>query len=430
MSRNEKVRPAANLEGTIELPPDKSISHRAAMFAALHEGESIIRNYSVAADPQSTLSCLQQLGVPVKRSGGELRIEGVGRYGFKEPDNPLDCGNSGTTMRLLSGIVGGAGVNCTLVGDESLSARTMKRIIDPLRAMNIDISGREEDFAPLRIKGSQPVKALRFELPIPSAQLKSCVLLAGLFGEERTEVIETIPSRDHTERLLGLPVEKKNDSTVISSSSGMEVPAQSYRIPNDFSAAAFWLVAGSVHPKASIQLKKVGINPSRTAALQILQEMGADIVVKNEKTGGAEPAADLSVSGSLLQAVTISEEVVPNCIDEIPVLAVAMLFANGTSRISGAGELRHKETDRLAALADMLEKAGADFKEFDDGMEIHGSPDFKPAPAVFESYHDHRIAMSAAVLALMSSGTSTVNGAECTDISYPGFWDDLAMLTN
>jgi len=430
MSIDKKVRPAKKLEGTVELPPDKSISHRAAMFAALHDGTSQISNFSLAADPQSTLSCLQQLGVEIEGEGQEISISGVGRFGFKDPEQPLDCGNSGTTMRLLSGIVGGAGVKGTLTGDDSLSARTMKRIIDPLRAMGIDVSGRDGNYAPLKIRRENPVKALHFELPIPSAQLKSCVLLAGLFGEESTEVIETLPSRDHTERLLKLPVEQKGDRTIISSSSSIAIPPQSYRIPNDFSAAAFWLVAGSLHSGATIRLAKVGVNPSRIAALQILQQMGADISIENENRKAVEPFADLSVTGSTLQPVTITEDTVPNCIDEIPILAVSMLFADGTSHIRGAEELRHKETDRLSAMAEMLQKAGADFKELEDGLEIHGDPEFIPQPASYNSYHDHRIAMSAAVLALKSSGPSLVTGAKCTDISYPGFWDDLAMLTN
>lgn len=430
MSRDEEIRPVDSLKGTVKLPPDKSISHRAAMFAALHEGRSTISNFSTAADPQSTLSCLEQLGIEIERKGEDVRIQGKGRYGFKHPDEPLDCGNSGTTMRLLSGIVGGAGITCTLTGDESLSARTMKRIIDPLKEMGIEISGRQGDLAPLKISRKKPVKALRFELPIPSAQLKSCVLLAGLFGDDLTEVIETIPSRDHTERLLGLPIEERENEKIISSHANITVPSQTYRVPNDFSAAAFWLVAGSLFTGASIELVKVGINPSRIAALQILQQMGANISIENENRDAVEPFADLTVSGGTLNPVTITDKIVPNCIDEIPILAIAMLFADGTSRIKGAEELRHKETDRLSALAEMLERAGAKFKEFKDGLEIHGDPGFNPRPTSYNSYHDHRIAMSAAILALKGTGTSVVTGANCTDISYPGFWDDLAMLTN
>lgn len=430
MSRDEEIRPVDRLDGILKLPPDKSISHRAAMFAALHEGISNISNFSSAADPQSTLSCLEQLGIEIERVDEEVRIQGKGRYGFKNPVEPLDCGNSGTTMRLLSGIVGGAGVTCTLMGDESLSARTMRRIIDPLKEMGVEISGRKGDLAPLKIKREQPVKALHFKLPIASAQLKSCVLLAGLFGDEVTEVIETIASRDHTERLLGLPIEERKNEKIISSDANITVPRQTYRVPNDFSAAAFWLVAGSLFTEASIKLLKVGINPSRIAALEVLKQMGANIAIENKNREAVEPFADLSVSGSTLHPVIITEEIVPNCIDEIPILAIAMLFADGTSRIEGAEELRHKETDRLAALAEILDRAGANFKEFKDGLEIKGDPDFKPNPATYNSYHDHRIAMSAAILALKGTGNSVVKGANCTDVSYPGFWDDLAMLTN
>ena len=425
-----EVQPANKLEGRLNLPPDKSISHRSAMFAAISEGESVIENYSEAADPQSTLSCLRQLGVSIREQAGMLRIRGAGRDGLIAPDEDLDCGNSGTTMRLLSGIVGGAGISCRLTGDESLSARTMKRIIDPLNKMGISIDGRDGIYAPLAMSREKPLQPLEFELPIPSAQLKSCVLLAGLFGDDETRVIETTPSRDHTERLLQLPREKSGSNTVISSHRGHVIPEQNYRIPNDFSAAAFWLVAGSIHPQSSILLEGVGTNPTRTAALHLLQRMGADIERHNERTEGSEPVSDIEVASSSLKPVEVDEELVPNCIDELPVLAVAMLFAEGTSKIRGAAELRHKETDRLSALADLLARAGAQFEEFEDGMDIHGDPGFRPKPASYESYHDHRIAMSAAVLSLMSARPSSVKGAECTAISYPGFWDDMNKLTN
>lgn len=427
----QEVKPAKKLGGTLKLPADKSISHRAAMFASLHEGKSTITNFSEAADPHSTLDCMRTLGVTINELGdNEIEVEGVGRDGLQEPDTDLNCGNSGTTMRLLSGIIAGSGISARLTGDESLSARTMKRIINPLTQMGAKIDARENDFAPLMISRNGSLKPLHFPLPIPSAQLKSCVLLAGLFGDEETEVIETLPSRDHTERLLQLPIKKENGEKIISSSRAVEIPKQSYRVPNDFSAAAFWLVAGAVHPDAEIELTNVGMNPTRTGALDILKEMGADITIRNERMEGPEPVADISVSSSELNPVEITEEIVPNCIDEIPILAVAMLFADGTSRISGAGELRHKETDRLAALSDILKKAGADFTEFDDGFEINGRPDFKPAAAAFKSKHDHRIAMSAAILCLMAQNPGQITGAECTAISYPSFWDDLAYLTN
>lgn len=428
---NKKVNPVHSLGGTLHLPADKSISHRSVMFASLHEGQSRIQNFSEAADPHSTLDCMQKLGVQIRKlDSNEIEIEGVGRDGLAEPKEDLDCGNSGTTMRLLSGIIAGSGITARLTGDESLSARTMKRIIDPLTAMGAKIEARKNDYAPLKVSRNGSVEPLCFPLPIASAQLKSCVLLAGLFGDEDTKVVETLPSRDHTERLLHLPEKKENEKKIISSSRGVEIPEQSYRIPNDFSAAAFWLVAGAVHPDAEIILPAVGINPTRTGALEILKKMGAEIFIENRRKEGPEPVADVRVCTSRLQPVEITEEIVPNCIDEIPILAIAMLFADGTSQISGAGELRHKETDRLNALADILTKAGADFIEFEDGFKIHGQPEFKPRPAEFNSFHDHRIAMSAAILGIMGNNSSVVAGAECTAISYPSFWDDLAYLTN
>ena len=429
---NQEVQPADVLEGSLKLPADKSISHRSVMFAALHEGKSTIGNFSEAADPHSTIDCFRKLGVTVREPGDDntVEVEGVGREGLQAPDEELDCGNSGTTMRLLSGIIAGAGVSARLTGDESLSARTMKRVIDPLTAMGAQIDARENDFAPLDIRRNGPLKPLHFPLPIPSAQLKSCVLLAGLFGDEETEVIETLPSRDHTERLLQLPITENGDKKVISSSRSAKIPNQSYRIPNDFSAAAFWLVAGAIHPNAHIMLPDVGMNPTRTGALDVLKRMGANIDIQPKKSDGLEPVADLAVRSSELHPIDITEEIVPNCIDEIPILAIAMLFADGTSRISGAEELRHKETDRLGALADILTKAGADFTEYEDGFEIQGDPDFQPEPAEFKSFHDHRIAMSAAVLSLVAQQSSRIADAECTAISYPSFWDDVASLTN
>lgn len=430
---NQEVHPADALRGSLKLPADKSISHRAAMFAALHKGTSTISNFSEAADPHSTIDCLRKLGVSIHGQDDQAHsivVEGVGRDGLREPEDDLDCGNSGTTMRLLSGVIAGSGVSACLTGDESLSARTMKRIIDPLTAMGATINAREDDYAPLQISRPGPLKAMYYPLPIPSAQLKSSVLLAGLFGDEPTEVVETLPSRDHTERLLKLPIRREDGRKIISSSRSQEVPEQSYRVPNDFSAAAFWLAAGAIHPDAEIELQNVGINPTRTGALEILQQMGAEIKIRNERIEDTEPVADLSASTSDLQPVEITEEIVPNCIDEIPILVVAMLFADGTSRITGARELRHKETDRLTALADMLSRAGADFTEFEDGFEIKGDPHFQPKPAVFESFHDHRIAMSAAILSLMGTATSEIAGAECTAISYPSFWKDLTFLTN
>lgn len=425
----ESVQPASQLKGTIELPPDKSISHRSALFASISSEKSIIKNYSPAADPQSTLHCLQQLGVSVDVSGDQVHIEGVGRDGLQQPEKPLDCGNSGTTMRLLSGIVAGAGVECTLIGDESLSVRTMKRILDPLTTMGCSISAREEKFAPLKVAAHQGIKPIRYPLPIASAQLKSCVLLAGLFGDKPTTVVEQVPSRDHTERLLDLKSEPFGEGKVITSSREDEIPAQNYMVPGDFSAAAFWLVAAAIHSNANIVLNKVGINPSRKAALTVLMEMGADITISNQRMEGKEDVADLQVKSSKLKAINLNPAIIPNCIDELPILMVAMCFAEGASVISGAEELRHKETDRLSAMHEILTVAGAKSVLKPDGISIDGNPNFIPKPGTFKTYHDHRMAMSAAVLSLCSTAKSRVKDAECTAISYPGFWQDLEVLS-
>ncbi|MBD3617834.1 MAG: 3-phosphoshikimate 1-carboxyvinyltransferase [Gracilimonas sp.] len=422
------VAPALSLKGEITLPPDKSISQRAAIFSLLHEGVSEVGNYSAAQDPQSTLRCVQHLGAKVTENAGRLIIEGTGRKGIKTPDGDLDCGNSGTAMRLLSGVLAGAGVSAKLVGDESLCGRTMTRIINPLEEMGAHILARNGAYAPLFINRNDALKPLSFELPIPSAQLKSCVLLAGLFGEEPTEVIETLPSRDHTERLLNLDQKITTDRKIITASLTDEIPNQSYIIPGDFSAAAFWLVAGAIQKDAEILITNVGLNPTRNALLDILRDMGADVTIENERMEGAEPAGDIIVKGSDLKAVEIDPKIIPNCIDELPILAVAMLFSEGTSTISGAEELRHKETDRIMAMSKMLEAVGANFEEQEDGLIIHGDPEFTFKSAKFESFHDHRIAMASAVLSLKGEKTSQIKDAESAAVSYPSFWGDIDQL--
>ncbi len=425
----QTVHGTGRLEGRLELPPDKSISHRAAMFAALAEGTSRVQNFSDADDPQSTLSCLKQLGVNIQMEGDLLRIDGVGRNGFTAPERDLDCGNSGTTMRLMSGILAGAGVASRLVGDSSLSRRTMRRVIEPLREMGGEIDGRDGEFAPLVIGSGRGIRGIRYPLPIASAQLKSAVLLAGLFGEKPTEVVETVPSRDHTERLLGLPVEDMDGKRMIRSSLEHPVPLQQYRVPGDFSAAAFWLVAGAVHPDAEIHLSGAGINPTRIAALHVLQEMGADIEIREMESKGPEPVAEITVRSSSLKAVRLDPSLIPNCIDELPVLMVAMAFAEGRSEITGAAELRYKETDRLTAMESLLAAAGERFEQRDDGIVIQGRGTHQPDIAEFESEHDHRIAMAAGVISLMADGASVVRNAESASISYPQFWEDLQKLS-
>ncbi len=323
----KNIVPADSLKGEITLPPDKSISQRAAIFSLLHDGISEVGNYSSAQDPRSTLSCVQQLGAEIREESGKLIIQGTGRQGIQQPASDLDCGNSGTAMRLLSGVLAGSGISAKLVGDESLCGRTMTRIINPLEQMGAYILARNLAYAPLFINRNEPLKPLKFELPIPSAQLKSCVLLAGLFGEELTQVIEILPSRDHTERLLNLDQKLVQGRKIISASLSDEIPNQSYLIPGDFSAAAFWLVAGAIQNDTEILIENVGLNPTRNALLDILGEMGAGIIIENERMEEAEPAGDIIVKDSDLKAIEIDPKIIPNCIDELPILAVAMLFA-------------------------------------------------------------------------------------------------------
>jgi 3-phosphoshikimate 1-carboxyvinyltransferase len=425
----KEILPSPSLQGSISVPPDKSISQRAAIFSLLHEGSSEVKNYSKAQDPQSTLKCVQNIGASVKQEKEKLIIKGTGRHKIKTPENDLDCGNSGTAMRLLSGVLAGAGISAKMIGDPSLSKRDMTRIIYPLEKMGAHILARNGKYAPLFINRNEPLKAIKFELPIPSAQLKSCILLAGLFGQDDTQVIEMLPSRDHTERLLNLDQKLVQDRKIISASLANEIPNQSYTIPGDFSAAAFWLVAGTIQMNAEIQIKNVGLNPTRNALLGILRDMGADISIHNERMEGAEPAGDILVKGSDLKAIELDPKIIPNCIDELPVLSVAMVFAEGSSVISGAEELRHKETDRIMAISKMLKAVGADFEEQEDGLIIHGDPDFTFNSATFESFHDHRIAMAAAVLSLKGKAGSKIKDAECAAVSYPSFWDEINVIS-
>lgn len=401
------------------------------MFASLADGESVIENYSSAADPQTTLSCFRQLGVDIQQHGKTVTIQGVGRKGLRASDAAIDCGNSGTTMRLLSGILAGAGIRAELIGDASLSSRTMKRILDPLRQMGADISARQDAYAPLNLAGAHSLHGIRYPLQIPSAQIKSCILLAGLFTDEPTEVVEFIPSRDHTERLLQLPSEKRGDGSVIlRSHSGMYIPKMNLRVPGDFSAATFWLVAGSIYPGSEVSLPNTGLNPTRTAAMKILMRMGADIDIDVDDDSVAEPTGTLTVRTAALTATVVEPHEIPNAIDELPILSVAMAFADGVSEFRGAEELRHKETDRLKAVADMLKTAGVKVDELPDGLRIHGRPDFVPTAGTFESWHDHRIAMSAGILAGRAPGLSVITHAECTAISYPRFWDDFTAVSD
>ena len=426
-TRNSKtVRRAARLEGAVALPADKSIAHRAALFAALSDGPATVTNFPKAADPRSTLACLRQLGVEIEEEErGILTVEGVGLDGLKAPKNPLDCGNSGTTMRLMAGILAGQPFDSTLVGDASLSRRPMARIADPLRLMNAAIA-LEDGHAPIRITGGQMLQGIEYTLPVPSAQVKSCVLLAGLYAESETTVVEPIPSRDHTERMLGLDVFEMGGTRYLTVEQGRRIAARTWTVPRDFSAAAFLLVAGSIAPEGELYLPGVGLNPSRSAFLDVLRAMGASIKIDYEREEGGEPLADLTVRPAPLHGVSVGGTLIPNLIDEIPVLAVAAACAEGRTEIRDAAELRVKETDRIDAMVQNLRALGTDVEEFGDGLAVTGGAAL--TGTTVDSFGDHRIAMAMGVAGLAAEGETTITNAECASVSFAGFWEMLERL--
>ncbi len=427
------LRGGGSLGGSVRVPGDKSISHRALLFGAIAQGTTTIDGLLPAEDPLSTAACLRAMGVDVSpiRAGESVTVQGVGLDGFAEPGDVLDCGNSGTTMRLMLGLLAGrVGRHFVLTGDSSLRGRPMRRVGGPLSQMGAVIHGRKDgNFAPLAVLG-QALVGTTIHTPVASAQVKSAILLAALTAQGPTTVIEPVQSRDHSERMLRAfgadLVVGGPGNTEVTVRPGNSLRGQSVIVPGDISSAAFWLVAGAITPGASLTVENVGLNPSRTGILEVLEQMGARISVLNERDVAGEPVGDLQVSHGPLQAFEIGAEIMPRLVDEIPVLAVAACCADGISRISGAEELRVKETDRLAVMARQLGAMGARIEEFDDGMTISG-----PTPlhgAEVDSETDHRVAMSLAVASLVASGTTTISRPEAAAVSYPGFWDDLARL--
>lgn len=422
---NQTVPSASRLTGTVTLPADKSIAHRSALLSALADGTSTIHNYPASADPQSTLSCLRQLGVNVEAEDDLLYVGGAGLDGLRPPDQPVDCGNSGTTMRLLSGILAGQRFGSVLTGDESLRVRPMERIADPLNAMGAQIE-LTDGHAPIRVRGGQSLTGIKYRLPVASAQVKSCVLLAGLFAEGTTTVIEPVPSRDHTERMLDLDVMEIGGVRHLTVEGGRRVPARTWHVPGDFSAAAFFIVAASLVPDSTLQFEGVGLNPTRSALIDVLNAMGADLDIDDEQMRGGEPVADLTVRSAALQSISVSGSLIPNLIDEVPILAVAATQAEGRTEIRDAAELRVKETDRLDAMAQNLQAMGAEVEEFKDGLAIEGPTPLEGARV--NSFDDHRIAMATAVAGLIADGTTTIRNAKCARVSFPGFWGELRRI--
>lgn len=427
------TQPARSLQGVVRVPGDKSISHRALLFGAIAEGTTRITGLLPAEDPLSTAACLRAMGVTISaiEAGQPVCVEGVGLDGLREPEDVLDCGNSGTTMRLMLGLLAGrAGRHFVLTGDGSLRRRPMQRVGGPLAQMGAQISGRSGgNLAPLAIQGQQ-LHGATIRTPVASAQVKSALVLAALTATGATTVIEPVQSRDHSERMLrafGAQLSVGGPGlTEVTVTPGASLRGQDVIVPGDISSAAFWLVAGAITPGADLTVQNVGLNPSRTGVLDVLEQMGARIELLNGREVAGEPVGDLRVTHGLLQAFTIGADLIPRLVDEIPVLAVAACYAEGVSRVSGAEELRVKETDRLAVMARQLGAMGARIEEFADGMTIQGGMTLHGAEV--DSETDHRVAMSLAVAAQVAQGPTQLHRAEAAAVSYPGFWEDLERL--
>ena len=421
------------LTGTISIPGDKSISHRALMLGAIAEGETIIEGLLLGEDPRSTAQCFRAMGATISELNTErVVVQGVGLGNLQEPVNILDAGNSGTTMRLMLGLLASHPDRLFVVtGDDSLRSRPMSRVVQPLQNMGAEIWGRKQNsLAPLAVRGKQ-LKPQHYQSPIASAQVKSCVLLAGLMVEGKTTVTEPALSRDHSERMLqafGASLAIDSESNSVTLRGQPKLVGQKVIVPGDISSAAFWLVAAAIVPGSELLITNVGINPTRTGVLEALAMMEADITREHERTVAGEPVADLRVKHSQLQGCTIAGDIIPRLIDEIPILAVAAAFANGTTIIKDAAELRVKESDRLSAMATELSKMGAKISEFPDGLEITGISSLKGTDV--DSYTDHRIAMSLAIAALNAQGTTTIHRAEAASISYPNFVTTLQTVVN
>ena len=415
------------LRGELAVPGDKSISHRSVMFGALSEGITEAENFLTGADCLSTISCFRQMGISVEQNGTSVVVHGKGLHGLTRPSGIIDAGNSGTTVRLLSGILAGQPFDSMITGDASIQKRPMKRVMTPLSQMGASITSvHENGCAPLQIKGS-PLHGIHYLSPVASAQVKSCVLLAGLYADAPTSVTEPAISRNHSELMLryfGADIQcEGTTSTVLPDP---RLVGQKVNVPGDISSAAYFIAAALLVPGSEVLLKNVGINPTRDGMLRVVRAMGGDVTLVNENTDGAEPCADLLIRSSSLHATTTEGELIPTLIDELPVIAVLAAFAEGTTVIKDAAELKVKESDRIAVMTENLKRMGADVEPTDDGMIIHGGRPLHGA--TINPYLDHRIAMSFAVAALAADGKTEIQDADCVKISYPGFYTDLEGL--
>jgi 3-phosphoshikimate 1-carboxyvinyltransferase len=427
------IESCPKLEGEILLPGDKSISHRAVILNSLAKGQARIDNFAPGADCLSTVRCLKALSVRIGREGSRdsptVSVSGAGTDGLREASNVLDAQNSATTMRLLGGLLASQPFLSVITGDASLRNRPMGRLIDPLRLMGADVWGRGQDsFAPLVIRGRE-LRGIDFALPVPSAQIKSAILLAGLSARGNTVLHQKIPSRDHTERMLrrmGVSLESKGDSiSLLPLTSPLR--ALSLHVPGDISSAAYFLVAATIHPNARIVVRDCGINPTRTGIIDVLLAMGAKLRTDNEHLEAGEPLANIVVESSELKGIEVGGDIIPRLIDEIPVLAVAGCVARGKTVIRGAGELRVKESDRIATVVNELFRLGAQIEPLPDGMIIYGGRLLSGTEV--DSHSDHRLAMSLAVAGLIAKRETIINHAQVAQVSYPAFWQTLQHIT-
>lgn len=410
----------------IRVPGDKSIAHRGLILGALAEGESLIDQVPTGQDVLATEACLRALGTGIERTDGRVRVRGAGLAAWQTAGAPLDCQNSGTTMRLLTGVLAGSRVSASLTGDASLRRRPMARVVEPLRAMGARITSHD-GMAPLRIEGTA-LTGRQHRLPIPSAQVKSALLLAGLFAQGPTSIEEPLPTRDHTERLLramGAPITADQGRTGVEP---LAAPLKPLRltIPGDFSSAAFWLAAAAMRPGFSVRVVGVGLNPTRTAFLPMLVRMGAEVRVDQEPDAALEPAGDVTVTGRRLQGLRVDAAGAASAVDEIPILMVVATQAEGTTSIDGAGELRVKESDRLRSMTEGLRRMGARVEELPDGVRIIGPTPLRTATV--DAAGDHRVAMALGVAGLLAKGSIQIIGAASADVSYPGFFKQLGLV--
>lgn len=421
------VHKTRGLRGEISVPGDKSISHRAVILGAIAAGKSTIHGFLPADDCLRTVGAFRRMGIGIREKAAVLHIEGKGLRGLAEPDDVLDMGNSGTGLRLLTGVLSGQGFCSVLTGDDSLRKRPMGRIVEPLRRMGAEIHGREKGtLAPLIVLG-RPLEGIRYTVPVSSAQVKSALLLAGLLADGPTTVIEPSPSRDHTERMLrAFGADIETDGNAITLGPGGEIKSGEVRVPGDLSSAVFLIVAALITEDSEVVIRGVGLNPTRTAAIEILKMMGASLRIENLRDTDGEAVGDITARSSALKGVEIDPSFVPGAIDEFPVLAVAAAFADGKTVIRGAAELRVKESDRIGTMAAELSRLGAEVEERPDGMVIHGGRPL--SGTVCASHGDHRVAMSLAVAGLAADGETRITETECIETSFPGFDAALSRL--